>query len=139
MEHVDLTGLVLIYKNTRYYVLKHHGVNLILQKEGTSEIRLLNEKKSKFTVDTTNESIDLPLVNATLVRKVDDDDVIYQLNGISGELMVNSEIIGLSSELNSGDNFQIYFSNPSEPAPDFISVVPRSFGALILKLPEDSL
>ena len=106
MEHVDLTGLVLIYKNTRYYVLKHYGVNLILQKEGTSEIRLLNEKKSKFTVDTTNESINLPLVNATLVRKVD-DDVIYQLNGISGELMVNSEIIGLSSELNSGDKFQI--------------------------------
>ena len=106
MEHVDLTGLVLIYKNTRYYVLKHYGVNLILQKEGTSEVRLLNKKKSKFTVDTTNEPIDLPLVNATLVRKVE-NNAVYQLNGISGELMVNSEIMELSPELNSGDKFQI--------------------------------
>ena len=106
MKYVDLTGFVLTYENTRYYVLKEYGVNLIVQKEGTSDVMLLNKMKSKFTVDTTNGSIDLPFVNATLVRKVD-DDAVYQLNGISGELMVNSEIIGLSPELNSGDKFRI--------------------------------
>ena len=106
MKYVDLTGLVLVYENTRYYVLKEYGVNLIVQKEGTSEVMLLNKKKSKFTVDTTNEPIDLPLINATLVRRVD-YDAVYQLNGISGELIVNSEIIDLSPELNSGDKFQI--------------------------------